>query len=227
MTRQPEIYSSLTGRPLVLFLACSIVAAAANARSATAQTNLKTKGAQVAAVTEALQTSFGAAVEAVRGFQPFYLTGDFNGDGAPDILIVVRIKKNQRELPKDIKVVNPFGYSAGAAFPTNPAAKPILALAIIHGTKTGWKTQQSGGKFLLVGESPILILEYSRGISNHPADHVNLMEIISKLGKRPRGAARPPAAARGDAILLATEAADSLLYWNGKTYRWEESEGGE
>jgi hypothetical protein len=48
------------------------------------------------------------------------------------------------------------------------------------------------------------------------------MEIISKRGKRRRGATRPPAAAKGDAILLGTEATESILYWNGKTYRWEE-----
>jgi hypothetical protein len=53
------------------------------------------------------------------------------------------------------------------------------------------------------------------------------MEIVKKRGRRVRGAMSTPAAARGDAVLLGTEAADSTLYWNGKTYRWVESEGGE
>ena len=52
----------------------------------------------------------------------------------------------------------------------------------------------------------------------------NLMTIITRRGVRRRGAWFP-AAARFDSINLLTEAAESILYWNGKTYRWEELAG--
>ena len=84
----------------------------------------------------------------------------------------------------------------------------------------------AAGKFLLFGESPVLILEDDRAQSKGLEGRVKLMEIISKHGRR-RGPLGAPAAARGDTILLGTEAADSILYWNGKTYRWKELEDGE
>jgi hypothetical protein len=213
--------SALTTFLLVLF--CVIVVA--NSPHLTAQTKTQTKADQLAAVNEALQTSFGSALDAARGFQPFYLTGDFNGDGAQDILIVAWIKGRQKDLAKGVRVINPFDYGAGkVVWPSNPAAKPMLALAIIHGDQTGWKSARPAEKFLLVGESPILILESDRALSIRPEDRANLMEVMSKRGRRRRGAIWPPRAAQGDSILLPTEATDSILYWNGKTFRWEEGD---
>jgi hypothetical protein len=207
----------------LLILFCIVVVA--NSPGLTAQTKTQTKAAQVVAVTEALQTSFGSALDAAKSFQPFYLTGDFNGDGAQDILIVAWIRGRQNELAPGIRVINPFDYGAGrVVWPSNPAAKPMLALAIIHGDQTGWKTARPAGKFLLVGESPILILESDRALSIRTEDRAGLMETMSKRGKRRRGAIWPPRAAKGDSILLPTEATDSILYWNGKTYRWEEGD---
>jgi hypothetical protein len=214
------------GSLLLLIVGCVFIIAAETLASA--QTTKQTKANQAnqtAGVTEALKASFGSALEAVTAFNPFYLTGDFNGDGAQDIVIVARIKGRRGDLPPDVKVLNPFYRVAGPAYPTDPAAKPTLAFAIIHGTKAGWKNAPMAEKFLLVGESPILIMENDRA-TGRPEDAKNLMEIKSKLGKR-RGATWPPAAARGDSIILETEAINSILYWNGKTYRWEEAEGGE
>ncbi len=217
---------SLAKRTLFLLFVFSLLNGAGNARNVSEQTTSSTKvnqSSQSTAATEVLKTSFGAAVEAVSGFKPFYLTGDFNGDGAQDIAIVVRIKGRRSELPPDVRLLNPFDSGARANFPAEPAAKPTLAFAIIHGTNNaGWKTSQPAGKFLLLGESPILILEYDRSAGS-AADAKNLMEILSKRGKRRRGTNWPPTAAKGDSILLETEATESILYWNGKTYRWEES----
>jgi hypothetical protein len=215
-------------RQFLLLGGCLLVTTACAPRLC-AQTTRQTKAGdsnQSAAVTEALKASFGSSLEAVTNFNPFYLTGDFNGDGAQDILIVVRLKGRRSELPGNVKVLNPFYRTSNPTFPADPAAKPTLAFAIIHGTSAGWKTAQPAAKFLLLGESPVLILENDRATSGHVEDAKGLMEIISKRGRR-RAASRPPAAAKGDSILLGTEAAESILYWNGKTYRWEESEGGE
>jgi hypothetical protein len=46
---------------------------------------------------------------------------------------------------------------------------------------------------------------------------------MRKRGKRPKGAPFPRAA-RGDVILLGNQVGDnSPLYWNGRTYVWEDS----
>jgi len=134
---------------------------------------------------------------------------------------VVRIKLRRSELSKDVRVLNPFynDPSYGPAYPADPAAKPTLAFAIIHGAKAGWKTSESTEKFLLVGASPILAMELDREKSAPDSG----MELMRKRA-RPRKRGWPPAAAKGDSIYLPTEGSDSILYWNGKTYRWEEGD---
>jgi len=176
-------------------------------------------GAESAAVTEALQASFASATEAVTGFKPFYLTGDFNGDGAQDIAIVVRIKAPRTALPRDVRIMNPFYNSPKVKFPVNPAAENKLALAIIH----GWKTPQPAARLLLVGEAPVVAFVYDN--ASDPEGAKNVIQLMSRSGKRRKGQTFPRTA-KGDVILLGTEVgSDSPLYWNGKTYRWEEPEG--
>jgi hypothetical protein len=200
----------------------------ANTRGISAPTNSQTKAALLSLSTlrEALKTSFGSAVEAASAFKPFYLTGDFNGDGAADLLIVVRVKGPRSELESDVKLYNPFERPK-AVYPANPAANPTLALAIIHGSRPGWQTPPALEKFLLLGESPVLILNYGRVASTELQDKKDLMELLRKRSTKYRADGWPPAAAKGDSIVLGTEATDSILYWNGKNYRWEEAAGGE
>jgi hypothetical protein len=222
MKRETKANSRFARRAILVLLAISIFAALAG--SGAAQTK-RPQPAQ-AAVVEALNGSFGAAVEAVTEFKPFYLTGDFNGDSAEDLLIVVRIKGRRGDLPREVRIVDPFHYATKTTFPADPANQVTLALAIIHGSRTGWKAAPVAGRFLLFGESPVLALESVR-MRAQPEAREQLIEIIRKRGKRPRGSLPPPPDAKGDMILLGTEAADSFLYWNGKTYRWYESEGSE
>jgi hypothetical protein len=192
-----------------------------HAQHLAAQTSLNNN-----AVTEALKGAFGTSVSAVAAFTPYYLAGDFNGDGAEDVLIVVRLAARRSELPPAVKLLNPFYRTGGSAYPADPATQPTLALAIIHGSKAGWQSAPAVARLLLVGESPVLILENTRALSSQPADLNDLMELIRKRPGR-RGARRPPAAAKGDAILLGTEAAESFLYWNGTSYVWKESDAGD
>jgi hypothetical protein len=155
-------------------------------------------------------------VEAVTGFTPFYLTGDFNGDGAQDIVIVVRIKERRAALPKDVRLINPFWDSPKVIFPKNPEGEKTLALAIIH----KWKTPDAATKFLLLGQAALLIFVHDR--TSEPESAKDLMELMSKRGRRPKGLTFPRTA-KGDVILLWTEVGDQTpLYWNGRTYRWEE-----
>jgi hypothetical protein len=201
------------------------------AQTLAAQTKTPKKPSQASqlspsTVRAALSASFGSAVEAVTAFNPFYLTGDFNGDGAQDILVVVRLKGPQTELATDVKIYNPFERPK-AIYPENPSANPTLALAVIHGRAPGWQTPPALEKFLLFGQTPLLILDYGRVTSAEPQDRKSLLELLKKGSTRYRAGGWPPAAAQGDSVVLGTEATDSILYWNGKNYRWEEAAGGE
>jgi hypothetical protein len=214
-------------RRAVFVFVIFLLALAANLHSFSAQSKSQAKAPQVSQSTlrTTLHSSFGSAVEAATTFSPFYLTGDFNGDGAQDILIVVRLKGARSELAQDVKIYNPFERPK-AVYPTDPAANPTLALAIIHGSKPGWQTPPALEKFLLFGGSPVLILNYSR-VTGLPPDRKDLMELLKKRSTKHRADDWPPVAAKGDSIFLPTEATDSILYWNGKNYRWEEAAGGE
>ena len=220
-----QTYRAFKG-PVVPLLLVAILASYAYSLSAQTRTQTKAPQPSQSSLREALQKSFGSAVEPVTAFKPYYLTGDFNGDGAQDILIVVRIKGPRAELASDVTLYNPFERPK-AVFPDNPTANPTLAFAIIHGSKPGWQTAPALEKFLLLGQTPILILNYGRVTSSAPRDRNNLMELLGKRSAKFRADGWPPAAAKGDSIVLGTEATDSILYWNGKNYRWEEAAGGE
>lgn len=228
MFKQWKTDRTLAGSSLVLLTAAAILIFTPEARGVFAETNWQAKvsqTAQSAAATEALKASFGSSLAAATAFKPFYLTGDFNGDAAQDILIVVRINGRQNDLPPDVKVYNPFERPK-AIFPDDPAANPTLAFAVIHGAKAGWQTSPAAEKFLLFGESPILILQYQRATSDDPGSAGGL-QLLKKGSRRLRDLGWPPAVAKGDSIILGTEATDSILYWNGRNYRWEEASGGE
>jgi hypothetical protein len=199
-----------------LLLFCFAITPVGNTQEQAAHSNKETNLSQ-AAIVETVQKHFGAAVEVVTAFEPFNVNGDFNGDGAADIVVVVRIKARRDALPTNVKLLNPFETRGAIKFPANPNSENKLALAIIH----SWKTE-AGGKFLLLGESPVLIMQYGRATSNEPGDKQNLISLMSKPGRRPSGVTLPRGS-KGDVVLLATEVGgDSMLYWNGRTYLWQD-----
>ncbi|HLO00102.1 MAG TPA: hypothetical protein VK208_16710 [Pyrinomonadaceae bacterium] len=183
-----------------------------------AQTHARPTTVPPPSVTEVLLRNFGAAVEPMTAFQPFYVTGDFNGDGAQDIAAVIRIKATRPSLPKDVRLQNPFEVNGAIQFPRDPAVENKLALAIVH----SWTTANPIGKFLLIGDSPVLILEYDRA-GSAPEYRKGLIELMSKHGKQRKGMIMPRAS-KGDVITMGTEVGgDSLLYWNGRRYVWEDA----
>lgn len=184
------------------------------------------QAAQSAAAVEAIKASFGSSLEPVKGFSPYYLTGDLNGDGAQDLMMVVRIKGRSTDLPADVKVYNPFERPK-AIFPDDPAATPTLAFAVIHGARAGWQTPPVSEKFLLFGQTPILILQFQRATSGRLDEGKNLMELLKNTSKVWEQLGWSATLAKGDSILLGTEATDSILFWTGKNYRWVEAIGGE
>jgi hypothetical protein len=193
---------------LFLFLCTLVITPAGNAQS-------RTPGNAVA---PAVQKHFGTTAEAVTSFQPFYVIGDFNGDGVPDLAVVVRLKARRLTLPADVKLLNPFERGGAIKFPNNPVDENKLAIAIVH----SWNQPVAAGKLVLLGDSPILILQNARAISSERGDRLNLIGLRSRRAKRGRGEILP-GGSKGDVILLTTEVGgDGLLYWNGRTYLWEE-----
>jgi hypothetical protein len=209
--------STTTKQILIVFGVCCAIATMTHANGRTEQT--AQSNASQSAAAAAVQSNFGSALEATTAFKPFYVTGDFNGDGTQDLAVVVRIRERRSALPKDVRILNPFQFERTIKFPANPAVENKLALVIIH----GWKTPQPMGKFLLIGDSPVLILDYGRVTSGQPGDRQDLIGLMSKRGKRRKGETFPRGA-RGDVILLGNQVGDnSPLYWNGRTYVWEDS----
>lgn len=183
-------------------------------------------------VTAAVGRAFGASVEAVARFSPFYLIGDFNNDRSQDLMVVVRLKARRGELPKDVRVLNPYGYGEVPG-PGESSVRDgrgvALAFAVIHGGAGGWRAGDPAAKFLLLGRSPVLIMNHERAESTVPGDYGSLMELVSSksAGRRKRYAEmRLPATATGDWALVGTEAAEAVLFWDGKTYRFRESAEG-
>jgi hypothetical protein len=229
MLKQPKSQRSLVNGAVCVLLIGFILMVAASSSDLTAgtsKTNMSSQPSQSAVVAGAIKTSFGSALETAKSFKPYFVTGDFNGDGAQDIVVATHIKGQRSELAGDVKLYNPFERPK-AVYPADPAANPTLALAIIHGSKPGWQTPPALEKFLLFGSSPVLILNYSRATSSETQDKQALIELLKKGSRKYRFTGWPPAAAKGDSIVLGTEATDSILYWNGKNYRWEEAAGGE
>jgi hypothetical protein len=167
-----------------------------------------------------LENTFGNALAPASRFSHYYLVGDFNGDRVNDLLAVVIVKGRYSDLPKDTKVSNPFWYGPGPQPPTNPTNR--LALAVVTGGPSGL-TGAGVGKFLLIGDSPVLILEERQLTATETGDTKEWM-ILIKRGQRSwfRSA---PKIAKGDVVELGTEACESILYWNGRKFAWRESEG--
>ena len=162
-----------------------------------------------AKVQAAVRRLFGPSVEPAAEYKSYSLTGDFNGDALEDLLVLVRLKGAKSSLPKEVTVLNPWGYETKSS-----AGTSALALAIIHAARGGWDTQAPGGIFLLSDRE-----FFSTPVWESPTDEA-LIGVRKKGSPRANRRGSSPRAARGDTITLTTEAGiDVLLYWDGKTYR--------
>ncbi|HEX8491557.1 MAG TPA: hypothetical protein VF658_01835 [Pyrinomonadaceae bacterium] len=175
--------------------------------------------------TAAINSHYNSTVEAVTEFKPFYLTGDFNADGAQDLLSVVKLKVAQGQLPKDVRIVKPFGFE-GTESPNQSASAGgetiALGLAILHGGKGGWRVGKLAAKYLLLGGSPLQILTNDNISANQVKDLMTLVPA-SRTRRRKYGEFRVPRTARGAWILVGTQVGEGLVYWDGKTYRFQDS----
>lgn len=169
-------------------------------------------------VTGWLHQTFGDSAEAVTGFEPSSLAGDFNGDGVEDLAIVVTLPKGLGGLPKTVKVLWPYGFDDPKEAESAPTPAQRL-IAIIHGGRSGKETVPQSA-YLFAGGSNALIVQTGR-----TADELKDVMSVVKKKRKPKEDVplTPPKGVRGDSLYLDTEAAGALLYWNGKTYRWYES----
>src|ERR1700730_11442912 len=103
----------------------------------------------------AIRNGFGPRVkiESDLGNGPFYLLGDFNGDGFSDIAVIVNVEEAKGELKNHaVKYVDIDPWSGGNGAQIDPLTddrKNCLGIAIIHGTALGWKAAEPAGKFMV------------------------------------------------------------------------------
>ena len=139
--------------------------------------------------------------------EPIYVLSDFNGDGFLDVAIVVSIEQGRDEIRSHgvrYLDVDPFSKTNGRELePNEKMGQNCLGLAILHGSSKQWDLRAVSDKFI--------IYDCFSSIRRVPKG------VPIKRGRRSTG---PPPRLKGDAILLDLESgAQSLVYWDGKTYR--------
>lgn len=158
-------------------------------------------------VTESIRKNFGSQVKVITESPPYYLLGDFNGDGFRDIAVTVNPEGAQQEIKNaGVKYldVDPSSETNGQELSVTDAEfKYCVGVAIMHGTADGPVLEKPGAKYLF----------YECFVP------FKLIPRSTKL-RRFRGEKQPPPKLRGDAIYLYLERdAASVVYWTGQTYR--------
>ncbi len=169
-------------------------------------------------IAEVIHNDFGAKVKVDPSLlADYYLIGDFNGDGNTDIAVIVKPEEGKT----DIGQFNVNFISIDPSSPKNgqrvdPVASmnehndACLGVAIIHGTSSGWKTQEPLGKYMFY----------------ECFSDFRLIPRGQKVGDINRSGGPIPKA-KGDAIKLELESgAETIVYWDGHTYRgYPQTEG--
>ena len=139
----------------------------------------------------------------------YLLTGDLDGDGVEDAVIVVRFKNILAgQTQYDYKVVDPYftyhGYGnpkVTVAFQSEDPRENHMVL-VIHGAgKEGWRADKPKAKFVIV---------------NLPFESLSLAPVVTNKKKKTKVMG-----------IMAVEAdgGSSSCYWDGKKYKWVEGAG--
>ncbi len=138
-----------------------------------------------------------------------FLAADLDGDGVEDAIIVTRCKAPMADAGGyQYKVIDPYfeahGYGDPRLTSQFNAADPAhqnLILIILGAGKDAWRAEQPKAKFVVV---------------NAPFDSLNLTKMARKKN------VIIPAVS-----LVEAEGLVSLLYWDGKKWRWQEGSPGQ
>ena len=164
-------------------------------------------GAAAEDIEAAVHNAFGARIQVMTSDHPFFLTGDFNGDGNTDIAILVNIENGRVELAgHGVKFIDidPHSKLNGVQIdPLSTSNHNCLGVAIIHGTPAGWMTSQPGNRYMFYEcFSPFRLIHRKQRI------------------RRGDDAKGPTPILKGDSIQLELETGGrTIVYWNGRTYR--------
>lgn len=154
------------------------------------------------ALIELVKKQFGPAYTVVDDFTPVLLTGDLNGDGVEDAVIVGRSKNplvNAKEF--SYRVLDPHHAYFGFGDPKetyqfnmrDPQRDRFLL--VIHGAgEQGWRSANPKEKFVLI---------------NIPFDRLAIGRILMKK--------KVIQAISAEETSILT----SAVYWDGKKYKWE------
>ena len=146
-----------------------------------------------------------------EGRWKYLLTGDLDGDGVEDAVIIVRFKNPMAgQTQYDYKVVDPYFAYHGYGNPKVTAAfqsedpRYNHMLLIIHGAgPEGWRAEKPKAKYVII---------------NLPFEFLSIAPVVvdKKKKKKVMG-------------IMAEEAdgASSSCYWDGKKYKWSEGAGPE
>lgn len=176
---------------------------------------------QPAEIQEAIKRVYGQTVTVESGRAQYFITGDLNGDGAPDLAVVVKpatgmLAELNHELanwlrgdPRKVELPDPKMQTAHARrFP--PAPEPVIIeqtdvlLAIIHGYgPTGWRNSQARQSYLLKNAA-------GKGLKLQPLDEARKMT---------RNESQPPQLL-GDVVRQELDKEQGLLYYTGAKYAW-------
>ena len=216
--------SAVPAALLASFLSVSLVALAQNPPPppATPEQAAAAKAQQLEELTQVVEKQFGSELEIAekqtdtgpRYLNPdkkkdrwkYFFTGDLDGDGVEDAVIVVRFKNplsGQAEF--NYKVVDPYytfnGYGnpkVTVEFGTEDPRHNNMVL-VIHGAgKEGWRAETPKLKFVII---------------NLPFDSLRVAPLMVKKKKV--------------SVIIGEEESggSSSVYWDGKKYKWNEGAG--
>lgn len=169
-------------------------------------------------VEETIKRVYGQTVTVEAGRAEYFLAGDFNGDGASDLAVVVRpaagkLAELNHELanwirgdPLRVELPDPRVHVRHLS----PTTEPIiigpdeLLLAIVHGYgPRGWRHAQARQSYLL----------------RHAVGTGLELRTLSEAVKLAKGASLP-LQLRGDVIKQTFESEPGLLFYTGAKYAW-------
>jgi hypothetical protein len=140
----------------------------------------------------------------------YCIAGDFNGDGKPDVLMVVKVLVDKVPATAGVKTLHTFWDLEG---------KGRMQFLALHSTPAnGMPSLAQYDKLLLDGGSPILVLRRD----DIDADLLR----VTPRSREVKGLAVPRGAMRGEGVYLTTEAVHAIVYWDGKRYVFHEDPAG-